>query len=92
MSKNLKEKIAELQAEQIQLKARKQKLQCQYNSKERKITDRRKYVIGALVLKDIETNESLRKYSARLISNATERDKNLFPDLLTVAASVSQSN
>ena len=76
----------------MQLKARKQQLQNQYNSKERKITDRRKYVIGALVLKDIETNESLRKYSAHLISNTTERDKNLFPDLLTVAASVSQAN
>lgn len=85
MSKNLKEKIAELQAEQMQLKARKQQLQSQYNSKERKITDRRKYVIGALVLKDIETNESLRKYAGRLLSSATERDKKLFPDLLTVA-------
>ena len=89
MSKNLKEKIAVLQAEQMQLKAKKQQLQSQYNSKERKITDRRKYVIGALVLKDIETNAALRNHIIKLLANAPERDKKPFPDLLPVAVASS---
>lgn len=59
MSKNLKERIAALQKEQEQLKARAQQLQSQFNEKERKTTDRRKFVVGALVLKDIETNSGL---------------------------------
>ncbi|NMM10843.1 MAG: hypothetical protein HHJ16_11300 [Polaromonas sp.] len=91
MSKNLKEKIAVLQAEQMQLKAKKQQLQSQYNSKERKITDRRKYVIGALVLKEIEINATLRNYVAKLLSNAPERDKNAFPYLVLVAASTREN-
>lgn len=91
MSKNLKEKIAELQAEQIQLKARKQQLQSQYNSKERKTTDRRKFVVGALVLKDIETNAALRSHIIKLLGNAPERDKKLFSGLLPITIT-SQAN
>ena len=89
MSKNLKEKIAELQAEQMQLKAKKQQLQSQYNSKERKTTDRRKFVVGALVLKDIETNAALRNHIIKLLASAPERDKKPFPDLLSVAVASS---
>ena len=82
MSKNLKERIAALQKEQEQLKARAQQLQSQFNEKERKTTDRRKFVIGALVLKDIEDNAALRKHIAKLLADSPERDKKLFVDLL----------
>ena len=82
MSKNLKERIAALQKEQEQLKARAQQLQSQFNEKERKTTDRRKFVVGALVLKDIETNSGLRNHIIKLLASAPDRDKKPFPDLL----------
>ena len=86
MSKNLKERIAALQKEQEQLKARAQQLQSQFNEKERKTTDRRKFVVGALVLKDIEDNAALRKHIAKLLADSPERDKKLIVDLLLPAA------
>lgn len=91
MSKNIKERIAQLQKEQDQLKARAQKLQSQFNEKERKTNERRKFVIGALVLKDIETNAGLRNHLIKLLSSAPERDKKPFPDLLPNAVA-SQAN
>ncbi|MGB4062094.1 MAG: hypothetical protein WBK26_17990 [Burkholderiaceae bacterium] len=89
MSKNLKERIAELQKEQEQLKARTQQLQSQFNEKERKTNERRKFVVGALILKDIETNVGLRKHLVQLLASAPERDKKPFPDLLPVAVASS---
>ena len=89
MSKNLKERIAELQKEQEQLKARTQQLQSQFNEKERKTNERRKFVVGALILKDIETNAGLRKHLVQLLASAPERDKKPFPDLLPVAVASS---
>lgn len=89
MSKTLNEKIAALQKEQEQLKARAQQLQSQFNEKERKTTERRKFVAGALVLKDIETNAALRNHLIKLLSSAPERDKKPFPDLLTVSVASS---
>ncbi len=91
MSKNLKERIAALQKEQEQLKARAQQLQSQFNEKERKTTDRRKFVVGALVLKDIETNSGLRNHIIKLLASAPDRDKKPFPDLLP-AAIANQAN
>ena len=82
MSKNLKERIAALQKEQEQLKARAQQLQSQFNEKERKTNERRKFVIGALVLKDIESNAGLRNHVIKLLASAPERDIKPFPDLL----------
>lgn len=85
MSNNLKDRIAALQKEQAQLTARAQKLQSQFNEKERKTADRRKYVVGAIILKDIENNGSLRNHLIKLPSGVPERDKKPFPDLLPVA-------
>ena len=91
MSKNLKERIAALQKEQEQLKARAQQLQSQFNEKERKTNERRKFVIGALVLKDIETNSGLRNHIIKLLASAPDRDKKPFSDLLP-AAIANQAN
>lgn len=82
MNKSIQDRIAALQKEQEQLKAKAQKLQSQFNEKERKTTDRRKFVVGALILKDIETNAGLRNHLIKLLSSAPERDKKPFPDLL----------
>ena len=91
MSQNLKERIAVLQKEQEQLKVKAQKLQSQFNEKERKITERRKFVVGALILRDIETNAGLRNHLIKLIGSAPKRDKKPFPDMLPVAV-VSSTN
>lgn len=91
MSRDLKERIAALQKEQEQLRARAQQLQSQYNTQERKTNDRRKYVIGAIVLKDIENNDGLRNYLVKVLASAAERDKALFQDLL-IAKPTTQSN
>lgn len=82
MNKSIQERIAALQKEQEQLKARAQKLQSEFNEKERKTTNHRKYVIGAIILKDIETNAGLRNHVCKLLAGATKRDKKVFPDLL----------
>lgn len=92
MSKNLKERIAVLQKEQEQLRARAQQLQSQFNAKARKTTERRKFVVGALILKDIEINAGLRNHLIKLLGSAPERDKKPFPDLLPVAAPASQAS
>ena len=89
MSRNIKERIAQLQKEQEQLKARAQQLQSQFNEKERKTMERRKFVVGELVLKDLETNTGLRVHIVKLLASAPERDKKPFPDLLPVAVSSS---
>ena len=85
MNKSIQERIAVLQKEQGQLKARAQKLQSQFNEKEKKTNERRKFVVGALVLKDIETNAGLRNHLIKLLAGAPERDKRPFPDLLPTA-------
>lgn len=82
MNKSIQERIAALQKEQEQLKARAQKLQSEFNEKERKTTDHRKYVVGAIILKDIEANAGLRNHVIKLLAGATTRDKKAFPDLL----------
>ncbi len=91
MSNNLKDRIAALQKEQEQLKARAQKLQSQFNEKTRKADERRKYVIGHIVLKDIEQNFGLRKHIAKLLADSPARDKKLFPDLLNSTPVISDS-
>ena len=92
MSNKIKQRIAKLQKKQEQLKARAQQLQSQFNEKERKNTDRRKFVVGALVLKDIQTNAGLCNHIIKLLESAPERDRKLFPDLLNVAVSTSRAN
>lgn len=82
MNKSIQERIAVLQKEQGQLKARAQKLQSQFNENERKTTDRRKFVVGALILKDIKENAGLRNHLIKLLGAAPERDKKLFVELL----------
>lgn len=82
MNKTIQERIAALQKEQEQLKARAQKLQSEFNEKERKSANHRKIVAGALILKDIETNVGLRNHVIKLLAGATKRDKKAFPDLL----------
>lgn len=82
MNKSIQERIAALQKEQAQLKAREQKLRSQCDAKAKSTNQRKKFVIGALVLKDIEDNSALRKHIAKLLADSPERDKKLFLDLL----------
>lgn len=82
MNKSIQQRIAALQKEQEQLKAREQSLRNKYNAKEKSTNERKRFVIGAIVLKDIEDNAALRKHIANLLAKSPERDKKLFPDLL----------
>jgi hypothetical protein len=82
MNKTIQQRIAALQKEQEQLKAREQSLRDKFDAKEKSTNERKKFVIGAIVLKDIEDNTALRKHIANLLSKSPERDKKLFPDLL----------
>jgi hypothetical protein len=91
MSKNLKERIAELQAEQMQLKARAQQLQNQFKTEERRTAIRRKIILGSIILKDIETNNPLRKYITSLL-NKNDRDRKLFADLLATSPLTNPTN
>lgn len=88
MRQNIQERIAQLQKEQEQLKAKAQKLQNQFNATERKTNDRRKYVAGALLLKNIETNKGLHDYFVKLLSNSPEQTKKIFPDLVSVSSAI----
>lgn len=90
MTKNLKERIAMLQKEQEQLKAKSQQLQNRFNAEERKTTDKRKYIVGGLILKDIETNKALRDYITKCLASSPERTKNLFPEFFAVASTATQ--
>ena len=87
MNKSIQERIAALQKEQEQLKARAQKLQSEFNEKEKKANDRRKIVAGAILLKDMETNAGMKKYFVRLLADAPDRDKKVFADLLLLSNS-----
>lgn len=82
MNKSIQERIAALQKEQEQLKARAQKLQNQFNAQEKANSSRRKYIVGALILKEIETNAALKSFVVRVLANAPARDKKAFSDLL----------
>jgi hypothetical protein len=92
MSKNIKERIAELKNEQMQLKARAQTLQSKFNKSEKAANDKRKIVLGSMILKDIESHEAARRYVVKLIGTMRDRDQQLFSDLLQPIVKTSIEN
>lgn len=86
MNISIQERIAALQKLRAQLKAREQKLRSQCDAKAKSANERKKFVIGALVLKDIEDNAALRKHIAKLLADSPDRDKKLFSYLLLPSA------
>lgn len=82
MNTCIQERIVALQKLRAQLKVREQKLRNQCDAKAKSANERKKFVIGALVLKDIENNATLQKHIAKLLANSPDRDKKLFSHLL----------
>lgn len=78
----LKQQIEAKEKKIAQAKAQLMKLQTQEAKSKRNTETRRKTVIGGLILKELEEDEKLRRYIARLINRkARESDKVLLDDI-----------
>ena len=65
-----------------QLDKRQQNLESLMNKKKKDEDTRRKIVLGALILKELDKKEGLRTYVVSLLKNLREGDGELFSDLL----------
>ena len=65
-----------------QLDTRQQNLESLMNKKKKDEDTRRKIVLGALILKELDKKEGLRTYVVSLLKNLREGDGELFSDLL----------
>ena len=82
MNTNIEDRIKKLELEKAQLAARHQSLLAKARKTDKNLQTRRKIVLGALLLKDIETNDNSRRYAIRQLANAKPSDKKIFAYLL----------
>ena len=82
-SEEIKSRIEKLEIEKKQLDKRQQNLESLMNKKKKDEDTRRKIILGAIILAELEKKENLRKYVVGLLSTLRERDKELFSDVLT---------
>ena len=82
-SDEIKSRIEKLETEKNQLDKRQRNLEALMNKKKKDEDTRRKIVLGAIILAELEKKENLRKYVVGLLSTLRERDKELFSDVLT---------
>ena len=78
---DIKTKIDKIETEKKQLATRQQQLQAIMNKKKKSNDTRRKIVLGALILKELEKNKGLQNYVVGLLKTLGERDKVLFKEL-----------
>ena len=81
-SEEIKNRIEKLEIEKKQLDKRQQNLEALMNKKKKDEDTRRKIVLGALILKELDKKEGLRTYVVSLLKNLREGDGELFSDLL----------
>ncbi len=81
-SEEIKSRIEKLEIEKKQLDKRQQNLEALMNKKKKDEDTRRKIILGAIILAELEKKENLRKYVVGLLSTLRERDKELFSELL----------
>ena len=81
-SEEIKSRIEKLEIEKKQLDKRQQNLESLMNKKKKDEDTRRKIILGALILKELDTKEGLRTYVVSLLKNLREGDRELFSDLL----------
>ena len=81
-SEEIKSRIEKLAIEKKQLDTRQQNLESLMNKKKKDEDTRRKIVLGALILKELDKKEGLRTYVVSLLKNLREGDGELFSDLL----------
>ena len=82
-SEEIKSRIEKFEIEKKQLDKRQQNLEALMNKKKKDEDTRRKIILGAIILAELEKKENLRKYVVGLLSTLRERDKELFSDVLT---------
>ena len=81
-SYEIKSRIEKLETEKNQLDTRQRNLEALMNKKKKDEDTRRKIVLGALILKELDKKEGLRTYVVSLLKNLREGDGELFSDLL----------
>ena len=79
---DIKNRIEKLKVEKNQLDKRQRNLEALMNKKKKNEDTRRKIILGALILKELDKKEGLRTYVVSLLKNLREGDRELFSDLL----------
>ena len=77
----IKSRIEKLEIEKKQLDKRQQNLESLMNKKKKDEDTRRKIILGALILKELERNKGLKNYVLGLVESLSERDKKLFEQI-----------
>ena len=78
---DIKNRIEKLKVEKNQLDKRQRNLEALMNKKKKNEDTRRKIILGALILKELEKNKGLKNYVLGLIESLSERDKKLFEQI-----------
>ena len=78
---DIKNRIEKLKVEKNQLDKRQRNLEALMNKKKKNEDSRRKIILGALILKELEKNKGLQNYVVGLLNTLGERDKVLFKEL-----------
>ena len=78
---DIKNRIEKLKVEKNQLDKRQRNLEALMNKKKKNEDTRRKIILGALILKELEKNKGLQNYVVGLLKTLGERDKVLFKEL-----------
>lgn len=76
------ERIKKLDDEQKQLDSRRKNILARNKQDDLKFQNRRKYILGSLVLKSIDKDDDAKIYVRELLSLLNEKDKKYFSDLL----------
>ena len=78
---DIKNRIEKLKVEKNQLDKRQRNLEALMNKKKKNEDTRRKIILGALILKELEKNKGLKNYVLGLVESLSERDKKLFEQI-----------
>ena len=78
---DIKNRIEKLKIEKSQLDKRQRNLEALMNKKKKNEDTRKKIILGALILKELEKNKGLKNYVLGLIESLSERDKKLFEQI-----------
>ena len=78
---DIKNRIEKLKIEKSQLDKRQRNLEALMNKKKKNEDTRKKSILGALILKELEKNKGLKNYVLGLIESLSERDKKLFEQI-----------
>ena len=78
---DIKNRIEKLKVEKNQLDKRQRNLEALMNKKKKNEDTRRKIILGALILKELEKNKGLKNYVLGLVDSLSECDKKLFEQI-----------